>query len=235
MRFYPLIAVSIIFSLAVSLQAAAPALLAKAINQWEEDGQDLAFTQRIRTLNEDQSTHYERVERYDPSLPDEQRWRLLEVNGRPPTETERRAIEDKRNRKPRKRTGNSPSAYLDLDSARQVGETDQIARFEVGVKPEASRLIDLDKLVIKIAVDKSSGTIAHISADLREPMRVAFGLAKVIDVDLDMQFEEPSEGPPPSAEVTADSTARVKLFKLGNPQEFSWSDFKEVPAYKGDK
>lgn len=235
MRVYPLLAVLVAFTLVPPLHAEPPALLAKAVKQWAEGRQDLAFTQRTRTLKEDQSTQYERVERYDPSLPDSQRWRLLEVNGRPPTEAERRDIEDKRNRKPRKRAGNPPATYLDLDNARQVGETDQLARFEVGVKPEASRLVDLEKLVIKIAVDKASGTIAHISAALREPMRVAFGLAKVIDVDLDVQFEEPADGPPPAGEVTADSTARVKLSKFGTPQEFSWSDFKEVPAYRGGK
>ncbi|HSI07071.1 MAG: hypothetical protein ACAH89_02850 [Rariglobus sp.] len=234
MRVYPFLGL-LIFVFASSLHAEPPALLVKAVNLWAEGRQDLAFTQRTRTLNEDQSTQYERVERYDPSLPDAQRWRLLEVNGRPPTEAERRDIEDKRNRKPRKRAGNPPASYLDLTNARQVGETDQLARFEVGIKPEVSRLVALDKLVIKIAVDKASGSITHISAALREPMRVAFGLAKVIDVDLDVQFEEPADGPPPAGEVSADSTARVKLSKFGNPQEFSWSDFKEVPVYNGGK
>lgn len=215
------------------LVAAPPPLLEKAVNLWAEGRQDLAFTQHTRTLNDDGSVQYERVERYDPSLPDAQRWRLVAVNGRTPTEAERRDIEGKRNRKPRKSAGNPPASYLDLENARQVTETDRTAHFEVGVKREAARLVALDKLVLKVAVDKTSGTIEHISAALREPMRVAFGLAKVIDVDLDVQFEEPSEGPPPATEVTPDSTARVRLTKFGSPQEFSWSDFKEVPVYQG--
>jgi hypothetical protein len=235
MRFYPVIVVLAIAALTPPLHAEPPALLLKAVNLWSEGRQDLAFTQRTRTLNEDQSTQYERVERYDPSLPDARRWKLIEVNGRPPTDAERRDIEDKRNRKPRKRAGNPPTTYLDLANARKVGESEKVAHFEVGVKPEVSRLIALDKLVVKITVDKSSGTIAHISAYLREPMRVAFGLAKVIDVDLDVQFSERADGPPHSGELAADSSARVKLTKFGNPQEFSWSDFKEVTAYSGDK
>ena len=232
MRFHLFPAFLGILTLASALQAAPPPLLVDAVNRWAEGRQELAFTQHTRSLNDDHSTRYERVERYDPSLPDAQRWRLLEVNGRPPTAEERRDIEDKRNRKPRKRAGNPPASYLDLDNARQVGETKQLAHFEVGIKPETSRLVALDKLVIKVAVDKASHTITHISAALREPMRVAFGVAKVIDVDLDVQFEEPPDGPPPDSEVTSDSTARVKLTKFGSPQEFSWSDFKEVPAYQ---
>lgn len=235
MRFYPALSVLIVGLLASSLHAEPPALLLKAVHLWSEGRQDLAFTQRTRTLNDDQSTQYERVERYDPSLPDARRWRLLEVNGRQPTEEERRDIEDKRNRKPRKRAGNPPASYLDLDNARQAGETDRIAHFEVGIKPEVSRLVALDKLVIKISVDKSSGTVERISAALREPMRVAFGLAKVIDVDLDVQFEDSSSAATATGEVAPESTARVKLTKLGNPQELSWSDFKEVTAYHPPK
>jgi hypothetical protein len=207
----------------------------KAVTLWSEGRQDLAFTQRTRAFNPDHTTRYERVERYDPSLPDDQRWRLLEVNGKPPTEAERRDIEVKRNRKPRKRAGNPPASYLDLENARLARETERVAHFEVGIKPEAARLVALDKLVIQVAVDKATGTIDHISADLREPMRVALGLARVIDVDLDVHFEEPADGPPPATEVTSGSTARVMMSKLGDPTEFSWSDFKEVPVYRGKK
>lgn len=232
MRFYPFVVILAVWTLGPALlHAEPPPLLEKAVNLWAEGRQDLAFTQHTRALNDDQSLQYERVERYDPSLPDHQRWRLLEVNGRPPTEAERRDIEDKRNRKPRKSRGNPPASYLDLDNARKVREDDRLAHFEVGLKPEAARLVALDKLILKVAVDKTHGTIEHISAALREPMRVAFGLAKVIDVDLDVQFEEPTEGPPPATEVTSDSTARVRLTKFGNPQEFTWRDFKEVPVY----
>lgn len=68
--------------LATWLHAEPPALLVKAVDHWAEGRQELAFTQRTRALNDDHSTtKYERVERYDPSLPDARRWQLLEVNG----------------------------------------------------------------------------------------------------------------------------------------------------------
>lgn len=139
----------------------------------------------------------------------------------------------KRNRKPRKRAGNPPARYLDLDTARLVRETDRTAHFEVSIKPEAARFVPLDKIVVHVSVEKATQTIDHISAALREPMRIAFGLAKIIDVDVDLQFEEPTEGPPPASEVAPGSTARVRMSKFGDPMEFTWSDFKEVPAYRG--
>lgn len=208
-----------------------PPLLAKAINHWSEGRLDLAFTLTTRGLQDDQSTKYVRVERYDPSLPDDQRWRLLEVNGKPPTEEERKTVETKRNRKPRKRGGTTPSSYLDLENARLVRETERTAHFEVGIKPGASRFITLDKIVVHISVDKAAETIDHVSATLNEPVRIALGLAKITDVDLDVHFEEPEDGPPPASEVTSGSSARVTMSKFGDPVEFTWSDFKEVPTY----
>jgi len=214
------------------IRAEQPALLTKAVNQWAEGRQELAFTQRTRALNDDLTVRYERIERYDPSLPDDRRWRLIEVNGKPPTDEERQDIEVKRNRKPRKRAGNPPARYLDLESAKLVSQTDRRAYFELGIKPEAARFVPLDKVVVRLAIDKSTETIDHISAFLREPMRIAFGLAKIIDVDVDLQFDEPADGSSSVSEVAPTSSARVKMSKFGNPLEFTWSDFKEVPAYR---
>ncbi len=221
-----------VLGLPLGIRAEPPALLVKAVANWAEGRQELAFTQRTRALNDDHSVKYERVERYDPSQPDNSRWRLIEVNGKPPTEEERQDIEVKRNRKPRKPAGNPPAAYLDLETARLVHETDRSANYEVGIKPEAARFVPLDKIVLYLIVDKTSESIHHISGYLREPMRIAFGLAKIIDVDLDVQFEASSDEPPPASAVSAGSTARVKMSKFGNPLEFTWSDFKEVPVYR---
>jgi hypothetical protein len=219
-------------ALAGWVRAEPPALLTKAVDHWAEGHQELAFTQRTRVPKEDGTTHYERVERYDPSQPDDRRWQLLTVNRRPPTDEERKDIEVKRNRKPRKPAGNPPAHYLDMESARLVSETAEFAHFELGIKPEAARFVPLDKVVVRITVEKSTATIDHISAFLREPMRIAFGLAKILDVDVDLQFTDPATGPPPASEVASNSTARVKMSKFGDPLEFTWSDFKEVPAYR---
>ncbi len=218
--------------LASEIRAEAPALLINAVRQWEEGRQELAFTQRTRALNDDLSPNYERIERYDPSRPDERRWQLLAVNGRPPTVEERHDIEVQRNRKPRKRAGNPPARYLDLESARLVRENERTAHFEVGIKPEAARFVPVNKIVVEITIDKATATIDRITASLREPLRIVFGIAKIIDVDVDLRFDEPAAGPATSSEVAATSTARVMMSKFGNPVEFTWSDFKEVPVYK---
>lgn len=196
--------------------------------------QELAFTLRTRALNDDHSLRYERVERYDPSLPDAARWRLLEVNGRPPTDAERAEIEVKRNRKPRKRSLDSPADYLDWDNARLLAEDDRIARYSVTLKRDSIRWVPIEKLGLVFSINKADATIDHVSAGIQEPVRIALGLAKILDVDLDVQFEPPSANTPPTkAEVTPESSARLKMSKLGDLVELVWSDFREVPPFRG--
>lgn len=55
------------------LRAETPALLAQALAQWGAGREDLAFTQQTRTFLDDGTVKEQRIERYDPSLPDRQR------------------------------------------------------------------------------------------------------------------------------------------------------------------
>jgi hypothetical protein len=222
----------------VSARAETPPLLATAVKHWTEGAGDVAFTQRARVFLDDGSVKEERLERFDPSRPDSQRWHLIQYNGREPTDEERRKIEGRKNSKPRKKVEKSPIDFLDLDHATLTKETPTTASFEVAVRPETSRLLDVEKIAILITVEKEHGNIAHISATLREPMRVLLGIANITNFDLDVGIDPPNENavpPQKSGEVSSDSTARVKMSKFGYPTEYRWSDFKRVPSYAGPK
>ena len=218
----------------IGLRAATPALLAHALAQWGAGREDLAFTQQTRIFLADGKVKEQRVERYDPSLPDRQRWRLISLNGQPATAEQRDKWETWKNAKPRKKVSKSLAEYLDLQHATPMNETPTNAHFEVGLRPEVASLIAVEKVSVVVTVDKASGTIAHIAANLREPIRVLLGLAKITDLDLDVRIE-PGDGEPASnsGEVQIGSTARVKMSKLGDPLEYRWSDFKRVATYPG--
>jgi hypothetical protein len=214
------------------LTGAVPPLLAQALEQWKAGHGDIACTQHTRVLDDRGRVKTSRVERYDPSLPDAQRWRLLEIDGKPPTEQQRKEWETRKNRKPRKKGGAEPEQYLEFEHAVAVEMTDRIARYEVNLRPETARLINVEKLSILITVDRETGALLHISAMLREPIRVLLGLAKITDVDLNVSFEAAdADGPPAANEVQIGSSARVRLSKFGDPTEYRWSDFKRVTAY----
>ncbi len=212
-----------------------PPLLAKAIEQWTAGREnDLAFTQHSRVFHHDGKVKEERLERYDPSLPDHARWRLLEVDGRAATKQQREKWETTKNGKPRKKALKSPSEYLDIEQAKLVDESAKSARFEIPVRPDIARLVSTENVAILLTIDKDSGSIAGIAATLRQPIRVLLGLARVTDLDVDVRLE-PADGESPgkAAEVQTGSTARAAITKLGNAAEYSWTDFKRVTSFRG--
>jgi hypothetical protein len=194
----------------------------------------MAFTQQTRGFFSDGGVKEERIERYDPSLPDSRRWRLIEVNGLPATEEQRRKWELRKNGKPKTKVDETPSKYLDLEHATAIGESPKNVRFRIPVRPEAQRLLDVGDIEVVITVDKQSGSIAGIGAALREPIRVLLGLARITDLDVDLRITPVEAGAPdPPDEVQSGSTARVMISKMGKPVEYNWSDFKRVTPFGG--
>jgi hypothetical protein len=213
---------------ALPLRAEVPPLLADAVHKWESGAEEWAFTQRVRTYENDK-VKLERLERYDPSRPDNQRWELLEIDGKPPTPEQRAYWQDRKNRKPHKKTEKTLDDYFDFDHASITEETPKLVRYDVPLRKEATRFIPLEKFTIQLTVNKTSHCIEHVTAGLKEPFKVALGLAKVTDVDLDVRFDTivrdfcPADGPgQPSGE------AHVVLFKMGDRAEYAWTDFKRV-------
>jgi len=227
-----------LFFLGASARADTPPLLAKAFEQWNAGAGDLAFTQRSRIFADDGVVKIERLERYDPSLPDSKRWRLLEVDGKPATDEERRKWETRKNSKARKQVAKALTDYLDITLATPVKESATHAQFDIPVRPETARLLDVDKIGVTVTIDKEHGNIAHIAATLREPIRVLLGLAKITDFDLDVGIDPPRDDlnpPQKTGDVKSSSTARVMMSKFGDPVEYRWSDFKRVQSYAGPK
>jgi hypothetical protein len=216
------------------LHAQTPALLSEAIQRWTAGQEEWAFTQQTRSFQADGEVKEERVERYDPSLPDDRRWRLVELNGQPATDEQRKKWESRKNSKPRTKVNESPSKYLNLEHAMLIGETPKDARFRVPLRPEAQRLLNVQDIEVVITVDKQSGSIDSVGAALREPIRVLLGLAQITDLDVDFRINPTDEGSPSEPdEVLPGSTARVMISKLGKPVEYNWTDFKRVTAYAG--
>jgi len=230
-RFYYFLLIGCVV-LTAPLRAEMPPLLAKAFEQWSAGREDLAFTQETRFFFDDGKVKAARVELYDPSLPDSQRWRLIQVDGRPATAEQRLKWETWKNGKPRRKVVKSPAEYLDLDHATLIDETPTIARFEIAMRPEAARLLAVEKIAVVITVDKESGTIARIAATLRQPIRVLLGLARITDLDIDVRIEPTDEeSAQPGGEVQTGSTAHVTMSKLEFPMEYNWSDFKRVTSF----
>lgn len=213
-----------------AVRADTPPLLQSALTSWTSHQADWAFTRRTRTINSKGEVTDERVESYDPSLPDSGRWHLLEVNGHAPTDKDR-AAEDKKNRKPRRYGSEAPASLLDLPRAEVESETPQAVVYDVPVKSIARGLAQTDKLRVLVAVDRQTGTVERLSAQLHGgPMRLVLGLAKLTEFDLDLSFDPNDTGP--GAETTpTGGTARATLSAFGEHMDYEWTDFRSVRAH----
>lgn len=213
---------------ALPLRAEVPALLEEAVKKWVTGTDEWAFTQRVRTFD-DSKLKLERLERYDPSRPDNQRWELLEIDGGPPSEAQRNQWQHRKNRKPKKKSDKVLNNYFDFEHATVSKETAEVVRYDVPLRQEALRLLPVEKFSVQLTVNKRTRMIEQVNAGLRSPIRVALGMARITDVDLDVRFDpivhDFSDEEPPTK---ASGTAHVVLFKMGDRAEYSWSEFKQV-------
>jgi len=212
--------------LAASARADSPPLLDAAIGNWTTTQSEWSFTRKTRSLNDKGRVKEERIEHYNPALSDDQRWQLVEINGRPPTEAELKA-ENKKNRKPRKYGSGSPGDFLDLAHATVRERSPVAVTFEVPVRTAVRGLAQSGKLVVLITVNRKTQTIERLSAQLLGPMRIALGLAKLTDVDLDLSVQ-PDEQQAKAEGNEASGTARVTLSAFGERMEYEWSELKRI-------
>ncbi len=73
------------------------------------------------------------------------------------------------------------------------------------------------------------GETQHLTANVREPVKVLLGLARITDGKVDLSFlnfDEDVVPGPESAQPTG--SAHVSVSRFGERAEFTWSDFKRV-------
>jgi hypothetical protein len=219
--------------LALVLASAAPLaradeILRSAVGRWLDERDNWAFTQLAREYDGDKLKR-ERLERYDPSRPDRERWELIRLNGRAPTPEEKADLTERKNKKRRRHT--TPIAdYFDFDRAVVAAENADSIRYELPLRSNAAWLFPVEKVSLVLSIDKPTRAITQVQARIQEPFRVALGLARVLDIDLDVQTELPPAGAPTADPAAAkpNGTARVVVTKFGDRVEYEWSDFQRV-------
>ncbi|HZZ18067.1 MAG TPA: hypothetical protein VFE25_01800 [Opitutaceae bacterium] len=218
-----------------SLRAETSPLLSGALQRWLAGQGDLAFTEHTRVFHRDGSLKEERVERFDPSQPENRRWRLVELGGVPITEAQSARWEAKKNAKPRQKVDKSPIELFDLDHAVQIGDAPTMARFRVPVRSPIPHLVPTNEIEVVVTVDKKTGSVAGIGAALREPIPVLLGVVRITDLDVNLHIHPEANALASDSEgVEPGSTARMTISKLGYSMQYNWSDFTRVPLAKAN-
>jgi hypothetical protein len=204
-----------------------PSLLEQAVENWLGERDSWAFTQRA--VEYDGDTPRERLERYDPSLSGNARWTLLAINGRDPTPDERAAWAKKKFKKNRRRIETPLGDFFDFKDAKIVSETPKLVHYQVPLRSDKNWLFQTDKVKVIVSVNKETRALEHLSASIREPLKVLLGIAKITDGKLDLSFLNFDDDAPPGPESAQPTgSARVTVSRFGGRAEFTWSDFKRV-------
>lgn len=205
---------------------AAPNLLPRAIESWLGERDRWAFTQRAVEYDGDIS--HERLERFDPSKPGDARWQLLAIDGHPPTPDQREKWAEKKFKRRHKKIDTPIGDYFDFDGARVIAETPQLVRYELPLRRDKNWLFPVDKVGVRVTINKETKALEHLSAHVREPFKVLLGIARVTggQVDLDFMHVRPESDAPAATRPAGE--AHMSVAKHGERVDFTWSDFKRV-------
>jgi hypothetical protein len=214
-------------SLALAAAETRPPLLEQAVESWLGERDHWAFTQRA--VEYDGDTPRERLERYDPSRSGNDRWTLLAINGHVPTPAEHEAWAKKKFKKNRRRIDTPIGDFFDFSDAKIISETPRLVHYEVPLRRDKNWLFQTDKVKVVVSVNRETSALEHLTAKVREPLKVLLGLAKITYGNLDLNFlnfDDDAVPGPESSQPTG--SARVTVSKFGERAEFTWSDFKRV-------
>ena len=217
-----------LFSLMIAASASArpehAALLREVADNWLSERNRWAFTQVVREFD-GKELKQERRERYDPSRGFQKRWQLISINGRPPTEKEESEWQERKNKKKRKQKPGLADNF-DFDTAKVVKETSQNIVYELPLRSNVEWLFPISKVKFLVTINKAGPALEQVQAEIDEPFRVALGIARILDIDLDVSMEPPPTADP--ADAKPSGTAQAVVSKFGNRVEYYWSEFERV-------
>jgi hypothetical protein len=179
----------------------------------------------------------ETVARYDPSRPEGERWRLLNVDGRPPTDDEREdfekrnAVRDERKEDTEDSEERGLSAAIEADSLVFLDESESHAVYRF--KPSSGKEEDDDgmseHLDGELRISKNGPYVQSLEMRSREPFSPAFSV-KIKEFSTVMTFAPAGEkGTVLLESVKVRVIGRAMLFKkLDETVETRFSDYRFV-------
>jgi hypothetical protein len=120
------------------------------------------------------------------------------------------------------------SDFFDFENATATSATGGAVNYLVPLRSNHDWLFPVDKVALTVTVNKTNYAIEEVKAGIDEPFRVALGLARIIDVDLDMKIEDTRGAAVGPATARPQGLAHVVIARLGKRIEYTWSDFKRV-------
>lgn len=227
LRFLPPMRLLVTFlALACPLLAVIPAEFEAALKTFRGDPpRGWSYTQT--TSAEGKST----VERYDAARPEFDRWKLLQKDGRAPTETELREYADARSR--RSRTGTAPKLVeqLDLPTLEKISDDAERTTFRSRLRPGESRDHTAAFLRATLVLHKATQTIESVELGSVSEFAPTFGV-KIASLRTLMTYSLPAaDRPALPQKVETRVRGRAFLVKsLDGEMTVVYSDYRHVAS-----
>lgn len=155
---------------------------------------------------------HSRVERYDAAQPDFARWTLLTVDGRAPTDDERREYHDKLSRRSRGGTAPQLASQLDLQSMEVVADETERATARFRLNPGEADDITARFLRATVVFHKPSRTIESLELSSTGPFSPALGV-RIVEMNTTLRYSLP-EGDRPGLLQHSFTRLRGRAFFL---------------------
>jgi len=218
---------------APAARAEVPAPLADAIQKLIKDHDHWAFTQQTQRF--DKSGKPEGgplIERYDPSLPIDEEWQLVQFEGHKPNAAEMEKWHRQKQREQKRAAEKTLGDYLDLDHAALFSTAEDRLTFLVPLTKNSMGRFPADKLQVFMNVDPAKHALMSFSVRPRGVFHVA-GIVRVDGGEFEgrLQTIEPKYNPVFVWGKGAGYGKILGLFKVGMGAEYNLSDFKRVMPF----
>jgi hypothetical protein len=218
---------------AAAARAEVPAPLGDAIQKLIHDEDHWAFTQKTQRFDKmGKPAGGPIVEHYDPSLPFDQQWELLQYSGHAPTPGELASWRRHKNTEMKHHGEKGLGELLDLDHAKLLTAGPGQDTYLVPLVKNATRRFPADKVEVLMNVDPAKHTLCSFEARPKGPFRIA-GFFKVDSAEAEGRLEViQSKYAPALVWIKGSGSGKLfGLFRMGIGIEVNYSDIKRVRPF----
>jgi hypothetical protein len=245
-----ILCVASVLAFFAAARAEPPALLLDALGKTGEDEEYWAYTETSREIDEKGRASGETIVRFDPSKPYAEQFTPLKIEGKPPTERQKKAYRkegEKRGAEMAKAAAAAEAAGAenqiaiggegvtpDLQNAKIIDESGGAVSYEIPLRKTGRGGPPVEKFQMVIRVNKEQRRLEAATVKLLSPIRVML-VAKINQGELKAEFTVIDPQYPPVLTSFGGNLAGSLFFvKGGATFEEKRTDFQRVKPY-GDR
>jgi len=209
-------------------RAETPPLLATAMQKLVNEDDQWAYTQVIRRTDREGG---DTVARFDPTKPQGEKWELIKLKGKAPTNAEADRWCRRRGGEVSQTDGRALTDLLDLEHASIASETPTSVRFKVPLKKNVIARVPTENFIAFAEIDRGDESIQRFSIFLRQSVRLIGGAAEIQSAQGVVTFQAVDETAcMRPAKIVASGTGQALFKKVNRSAEIIYTNQRRVKS-----